>query len=874
MPASYPLDTTGLSPGNRISNEVHTLTEINAAPYRILIPTFAPFYLDNLVLTHESTTGTITTLIADSDYYLCLAYVGASRSTGKIVYGGITINEGLINGTLRLTYQTIGGDWTADAGYVRERIIEMMYNPRLTIWDLVTNKPNQFPPTQHAQPADTIFGMQKLIEALEGIKDQITTSAQAPSNNPLSAVLHPGRTDNPHGTTKEQIQLGNVQNLPLATDAEVTARASVDKYTTLKHVVALQDAMTYDKADVGLGNVDNTSDANKPVSTAQLAAIDNARNAAISAADADATTKANNAKSEAIATASADATTKANNAAQTAINASAPIAHVGATGNAHGVATQSTAGFISAGDKAKLDGITGTNTGDQTTITGNAGSATRLQTPRAIAVSGDATGTINFDGTANVAIPLVLANTGIAAGSYAKVVVDSKGRVIGNVSLVAVDIPDLDASKITTGTLSRDTSGNAATATKLLTARSITATGDATWTVSVDGTVDVTSPITLATTGVVAGQYTKVTVNAKGLVTSAALLVPSDIPSLDGSKITTGILNRDTTGNAATATRLITPRAINGVAFDGTSDIVINAQDSIARIPMSQRGVANGVATLDSNGFIPSSQLPSFVDDVLEFVNLAALPATGETGKIYLTVDNQRIYRWTGSVYIEISPTVGNSDSATRLATSRTISITGDATWSVAFDGSTNVTNSLNLVASGVTPGTYPKVQVDAKGRVTAGAALSATDVPNLDASKITTGTLSVSTNGNAATATKLTTARTINGVAFDGTDSIVVNAVDSTPRVAVTEKGAANGVATLGADGLLSPAQIPPSLDDVIEAASFAALPGTGTQGKIYITLNDNLTYRWSGSGYVSLTAPPVKTKYMTAASFYIGRG
>jgi hypothetical protein len=52
-------------------------------------------------------------------------------------------------------------------------------------------------------------------------------------------------------------------------------------------------------------------------------------------------------------------------------------------------------------------------------------------------------------------------------------------------------------------------------------------------------------------------------------------------------------------------------------------------------IPLSQKGVANGVATLGADGLIPSTQLPSYVDDVLEFDNLASFPTTGETGKIY-----------------------------------------------------------------------------------------------------------------------------------------------------------------------------------------------------------------------------------------------
>ena len=59
-------------------------------------------------------------------------------------------------------------------------------------------------------------------------------------------------------------------------------------------------------------------------------------------------------------------------------------------------------------------------------------------------------------------------------------------------------------------------------------------------------------------------------------------------------------------------------------------------------------------------GKVPSSQLPSYVDDVIEAVNFASLPTTGEVGKIYITLDTNKTYRWTGSVYVEIS--VGVTD--------------------------------------------------------------------------------------------------------------------------------------------------------------------------------------------------------------------
>jgi hypothetical protein len=55
------------------------------------------------------------------------------------------------------------------------------------------------------------------------------------------------------------------------------------------------------------------------------------------------------------------------------------------------------------------------------------------------------------------------------------------------------------------------------------------------------------------------------------------------------------------------------------------------------------------------SGKVPSNQLPSYVDDVIEVANFAALPTVGETGKIYITLDTNKIYRWSGSAYIEIT---------------------------------------------------------------------------------------------------------------------------------------------------------------------------------------------------------------------------
>lgn len=66
-------------------------------------------------------------------------------------------------------------------------------------------------------------------------------------------------------------------------------------------------------------------------------------------------------------------------------------------------------------------------------------------------------------------------------------------------------------------------------------------------------------------------------------------------------------------------------------------------------------GVASGVAELDASGKVPSSQLPSYVDDVLEYASQSAFPAEGETGKIYVALDTNKTYRWSGTAYVEIS---------------------------------------------------------------------------------------------------------------------------------------------------------------------------------------------------------------------------
>ncbi|WP_288961752.1 pyocin knob domain-containing protein [uncultured Peptoniphilus sp.] len=72
----------------------------------------------------------------------------------------------------------------------------------------------------------------------------------------------------------------------------------------------------------------------------------------------------------------------------------------------------------------------------------------------------------------------------------------------------------------------------------------------------------------------------------------------------------------------------------------------------------ANKGKANGYASLGADGKVPADQLPSYVDDVLEFASKTNFPSTGEKGKIYVDLSTENIFRWSGSAYTEISPSL------------------------------------------------------------------------------------------------------------------------------------------------------------------------------------------------------------------------
>ena len=138
-----------------------------------------------------------------------------------------------------------------------------------------------------------------------------------------------------------------------------------------------------------------------------------------------------------------------------------------------------------------------------------------------------------------------------------------------------------------------------------------------------------------------------------------------------------------------------------------------------SKLDASLKGTANGVAELDANGKVLTSQLPSFVDDVIEAENFAVLPTEGETGKIYVTLDNNKTYRWSGSAYVEISASLalGETDST---------AYRGDR-GKVAYDHATDA----NKISSAVASGMY-KVAGTADGHIASLTAMTGSDIEGL----------------------------------------------------------------------------------------------------------------------------------------------
>lgn len=340
--------------------------------------------------------------------------------------------------------------------------------------------------------------------------------------------------------------------------------------------------------------------------------------------------------------------------------------------------------------------------------------------------------------------------------------------------------------------------GNASTATTLQTTRSISATGDATWTVNFNGSANATAALTLAASGVVAGTYNSVTVDAKGRVTGASnISATTQLGYTPVNKAGDGMTGQlglwgsrfyESTATAGIHAQNSDIIGVNGLYFEDNAD-------GIGEGLNFYRDATHWDTLYMTGGslFIQRNRTHNTVgtnDTVLHSANFntyaPTLTGTGASGA------------W--------------AISAATLTTGRTIAMTGDLTWTTpAFNGSANVTAVGTLANSGVTAGTYTKLTVDAKGRATAGTQLTASDV---------------------------------------------TTALGYVPSSSASA-GAPNGAATLDANGKLLASQVPAiAISDTFVVASQSAMLALSSAdvGDIAIRTDLSKSFILKASGYSTL--------------------
>jgi len=116
---------------------------------------------------------------------------------------------------------------------------------------------------------------------------------------------------------------------------------------------------------------------------------------------------------------------------------------------------------------------------------------------------------------------------------------------------------------------------------------------------------------------------------------------------------------------------------------------------------------ASGTYATLVGGTVPSSQLPSYVDDVLEAANYAALPATGESGKLYVAIDTKKLWRWSGSTWVEISASPGSTDAVVEGSTNLYFT-TGRASAAAPVQSVNGQVGAVTISAGGIAWSTAP----------------------------------------------------------------------------------------------------------------------------------------------------------------------
>ena len=239
------------------------------------------------------------------------------------------------------------------------------------------------------------------------------------------------------------------------------------------------------------------------------------------------------------------------------------------------------------------------------------------------------------------------------------------------------------------------------------------------------------------------------------------------------------------------------------------------------RIPTITDGKIQSVSASKITGTIPQSILPSYVDDVLEYENLAAFPKTGESGKIYVADDTNKTYRWSGTTYVEISA-----------------SLALGTTSSTAFRGDYGNAAYAHAQAKGsaFSSGLY-KITTNSQGHVTAATAVTKSDItalgiPGSDTNTNTTYSLSksgstITLKGSDGSTTSVTDADT--NTTYSTFKGATTSAAGGTGLVPAPATGAANRY--LRSDGTW---QVPPDNNTTYPNMGGASSSAAGHAGLV----------------------------------------
>ncbi|WP_324051109.1 phage tail protein [Aeromonas caviae] len=214
-----------------------------------------------------------------------------------------------------------------------------------------------------------------------------------------------------------------------------------------------------------------------------------------------------------------------------------------------------------------------------------AGKANKLTTARTIAVAGDVTGQASFDGSGNISITATYKNSGVVAGTYRSVTVDAKGNVTAGSNPTTLSGYGITDALPATGT--------AAAAQKLATARTIALAGDVTGQANFDGSGNISITATYKNSGVAAGTYRSVTVDAKGNITAG-----SNPTTLSGYGITDAV---SSTQYATEATKGIAATATQAEVDAGTDD---------SKFVMAKKLMAALTKDIAANGYPAGAPIP------------------------------------------------------------------------------------------------------------------------------------------------------------------------------------------------------------------------------------------------------------------------